>query len=306
MKKIFSILLTALMIFSLTACSAPKKEGTKDNTAKKSEKVMKIGYLPNEKKTEINNAMTSMAKYLETKTGIKTEFVPSTDYTALVTAFERGEIQLAWFGGFTGVQARSKVAGSEAIAQRPIDAKFKSVFISSKNAPYTDIKDVKGKSLTFGSETSTSGHLMPRYFLMQAGIDADKDLNGKPNFSGAHDKSIKLVESGAYQVAAVDMSVWDKFVKEKKVDLTKVKAFYTTPEFFDYNWTVNSDENLDKVFGEGTKKKIVDAILAMDASKSTEEKDVLTFMNADKFIPTQNSNYKLIEEVMTKTGLDKK
>lgn len=225
--------------------------------------------------------------------------MPVTDYAAVVTAFRRGEIDLVWFGGLTGVQARAKVAGAEAIAQRPQDEKFQSVFIKQAGLESVkEITDVKGKALAFGSESSTSGHLMPRFFLTQAGIEPNKDLDGAPVYSGSHDKTYGLVEAGSVQIGAVNKQYWDKMVKEGKVDAAKVSLFYTTPEYYDYNWTINL---VDEKFGKGTKEKVKAALLKADANSS----EVMKLLSAEKFIPTQNDNYQSIEKVAKELGLIK-
>lgn len=301
MKKIMLAILAVSMIISVTACG---KNGQKATT-KKEMPIFKIGAIPDQNASELNRNMGEMAKYLSETTGIKVEFVPSVEYAALVTSFERGDIKMAWFGGLTGVQARAVAQGSEAIAQRPRDAKFKSVFIAQKDLDVKKLEDLKGKSFTFGSESSTSGSLMPRHFLTKAGIDPEKNFNGAPNYSGNHDKTIALVQSGAFQTGALNISVWEKAIKENKVDLTKVKAFYTTAEYFDYNWTINNDENIDNVYGAGTKEKIKQALLSMTADKGGSQAEVLKFFQTDKFVETNNENYKEIEEVGKKLGMVK-
>ena len=301
MKKIMVAALAALMMISVTACG---KSG-QATTTEKEKPTFKIGAIPDQNASELNRNMGEMAKYLSVATGIKVEFVPSVEYAALVTGFERGEIKMAWFGGLTGVQARAVAPGSEAIAQRPIDSKFKSVFIAQKGLDIAKLQDLKGKTFTFGSESSTSGSLMPRYFMTEAGINPEKDLNGAPNYSGNHEKTIALVQSGAFQTGALNISVWEKSLKANKVDLTKVKAFYTTPEYFDYNWTINNDENIDKIYGAGTKENIKQAIISMSADKGGSQAEVLKFFQTDKFVVSKNENYKAIEEVGKKLGMVK-
>lgn len=252
MKRLTTMLLAGLMAISFTACGQKQTTDNSNKDTAQAKKEFKIGAIPDQSAAELNPNMEATARYLSKETGLNVKFVPSNDYEALVTAFERGEIQLVWFGGLTGVQARTVAPGAEAIAQRPRDAKFQSVFIAQKDLEVSKLEDLKGKTFTFGIESSTSGSLMPRYFLTKAGIDPEKDFNGQPNYSGSHDKTIKLVESGAFQTGALNISVWEKTVKENKVDLNKVKVFYTTPEYFDYHWTINKDENIDKVYGEGT------------------------------------------------------
>lgn len=264
-----------------------------------SSKPFKISAIPDYNAAEMTRSFDSFATYLSKETGLEVQYVPVTDYAAVVTAFRRGEIDLVWFGGLTGVQARAKVAGAEAIAQRPQDEKFQSVFIKQAGLESVkEITDVKGKALAFGSESSTSGHLMPRFFLTQSGIEPNKDLDGAPVYSGSHDKTYGLVEAGSVQIGAVNKQYWDKMVKEGKVDAAKVSLFYTTPEYYDYNWTINL---VDEKFGKGTKEKVKAALLKADANSS----EVMKLLSAEKFIPTQNDNYQSIEKVAKELGLIK-
>lgn len=292
MKKILLMLVVGVLF--LTACGAGEKkaegEAEQPKDASTQEAVLKIGAIPDFDQAQLTQAFESFAKDLSEDIGIKVEYVPTVDYASLVTAFERGEVDLAWFGGLTGVQAMNLVPDAEPIAQREQDAKFKSVFIQQKGLGLKDIADVKGHSFSFGSESSTSGHLMPRYFMKQAGIDPETDLNGEPNYSGSHDKTYKLVEAGAFETGAVNVQYWEKAIAEGKVDPEKVEEFYVTPEYFDYNFTVN---DVDKKFGEGTKEKIKESILNM----KREDNEVMELLNVDKFIPTAKENYKSIEEV---------
>lgn len=245
----------------------------------------------------LNRQFGAVAEYLGKTTGLKVQYVPFVDYAALVTAFERGDVPLAWFGGLTAVQVMAVVPDAEAFAQRPRDAEFHSKFIVQADLPVEKLEQLKGLSFTFGSESSTSGHLMPRFFMREAGIDPDKDLKGLPNFSGSHDKTVQLVESGAFQAGALNEAVWDRRVKDNTVDLTKVKAFSTTPAYFDYNWTIRGD--VDKVFGSGAKQKVTDAILAI----GPQQEEILKLFQTDKFIPTKNGNYEAIREVAKAIGI---
>ena len=291
MKKWISLITLILLTVALAACSENKQQGQSASTDSKTTKVFKIGAIPDQNATDLETGMTALANYLNEQTGLKVEFVPSVDYAALVTSFQRGDIHLAWFGGLTSVQARNLVPGAESILQRPNDAKFHSVFITQVDSGINTLTDLKGKSFTFGSESSTSGHLMPRYYLMEAGINPDKDFDGNPNFSGSHDTTYKLVESGAFQAGALNEDVWKKAVKEGKVDPKKVKVFYTTPAFYDYNWTLNS--NVDDVFGKGTKEKVKKALL----SYKGDQKAIADLFQTDKFIETSNKNYDKIQKV---------
>lgn len=292
-----------MLIF--TACSnnantyeqAKVEEDTTEQTVATDGEVFKIGAIPDFDQAEMEEAFDDFAQYLSNEIGTPVEFVPTVDYASLVTAFDRGEIDLAWFGGLTVTQALNKVPEAEAFAQRPSDQEFKSVFIEQKGLGLNGLEDLKGKTFTFGSESSTSGHLMPRYFLTEAGINPDEDFDGAPNYSGSHDKTYKLVESGAFQTGAVNVQYWEKALEEGLVDETKVEEFYRTPDFYDYNWTLNKD--IDQKFGEGTSQKVKDTILNM----KKEDSKIMDLLSTEEFIETKNENYDLIKEVAEQLGM---
>ena len=263
--------------------------------AQAQQKVLRITAIPDESPTELARKAAPLVKYLEGKLGMKVEFTPVTDYAASVETLINHKIDLAWFGGFTFVQASARSGGKVIpLVQREEDEKFKSVFITADPAIKT-LADLKGKDVSFGAQSSTSGHLMPRSFLLQAGVDPDKDFR-RVAYSGAHDATIAAVAGGKVQAGAVNISVWEKFVADKKVDTDKVRVFYTTPPYYDYNWSVSSDMPAD------LRNKITQAFLSLDAS-TPEGKEVLGLQRATRFVPTKAENYKGIEAAAKSAGL---
>ena len=264
-----------------------------------------ISAIPDQDPEKLNRLYPALATLLADATGLVVKYQPVTDYAAVVRSFEVGDIGLSWMGGLTGVQARSRVPGAMAIAQRDIDADFHSLFIANTAAgiaPFTDVAGLKalaGHSLTFGSETSTSGRLMPQYFIQQSGL-ALTELKGKPGFSGSHDATIEAVASGSFETGAVNEQVWRSTQKAGKVDLSKVVVLWRTPGYSDYHWLARPD--LDSRHGAGTTKKITDALLALKAS-SPKDSAVLDLFGATSFVPTANANYDKIASVAKELGL---
>ena len=237
--------------------------------------------------------------------GVSVQFVPVIDYQAAVNGFRVGDLDLVWFGGLTGVQARLEVDGATAIAQRDIDDNFTSVFIARRDAgidemtEVADLASLAGRSLTFGSDSSTSGRLMPQYFLAEAGVDVDTDLDGPVGYSGSHDATIEVVAAGSYEVGALNSQVWDARVADGTVDPSVVVEVFRTPEYYDYHWVARPD--LDQRHGEGALQAITDALLAIDGSDQTEQA-LLEYFGAGSFIPTDNANYAAIEAVARQIG----
>jgi phosphonate transport system substrate-binding protein len=259
---------------------------------------LRVTTIPEEAATEQLRKFGPISRYLERTLGMKVEFTPVNDYPAAVEALVNKQVDLVWFGGFTHVQAQIRSGGKVIpIAQREEDAQFRSVFITQTDSGIKTLADLKGKQVSFGSQSSTSGHLMPRSFLLQAGIDPDKDFK-RVAYSGAHDATIASVVSGRVDAAALDITVWRRFVDEKKVDTSKVNVFYTTPPFFNYNWTVHAD--MPAALRERITKALLD--LSMD---TPEGKEILTLNRATKYIPTRAENYKGLEAAARSAGLIK-
>lgn len=257
--------------------------------------VLRLTAIPDEAPTELARKAAPLVRYLESRLGMKVEFTPVTDYAAAVETLANRKIDLAWLGGFTFVQAQARSGGKVVpLVQREEDAKFRSVFITADPA-IRSLADLKGKDLSFGAQSSTSGHLMPRSFMLQAGINPDKDLR-RVAYSGAHDATIAAVAAGKVQAGALNISVWEKFVAEKRVDTTKVQVFYTTPTYHDYNWTVHADMPAQ------LQDKIKAAMLALSRD-NPEGKEVLELQRATRFIPTEAGNYKGIEAAARSAGL---
>ena len=264
-------------------------------TAQNTPGVLRVSAIPDEAPTELQRKFKPLGDYLGKATGLKVEFTPVTDYAASVEGLINKKLDMVWFGGFTFVQANVRSKGQVTpLVQRAEDEKFRSVFITT-NKDINKLEDLKGKTLSFGSESSTSGHLMPRSFLLAAKINPDTDLK-RIAFSGAHDATVAAVAGGKVDAGALNISVWEKLVAEKKVDPAVVRVFYTTPGYFDYNWSVRSDMN------PALKKKITDAFLALDKS-TPEGKEILELQRATKFIPTKAENYGDIEKAAHNAGL---
>ena len=273
--------LRALMTCALVAF------GTLAQAQAQAQTVFRVTAIPDESPTELARKAAPLMKYLEAQLGMKVEYTPVTDYAAAVEALVNKKVDMAWFGGFTFVQAHHRSGGKVIpLVQREEDEKFRSVFISGDPAIKT-LADLKGKDVSFGSQSSTSGHLMPRSFLLQAGLNPEKDFK-RVAYSGAHDATVAAVAAGKVQAGALNISVWERLVADKKVDVEKVKVIFTTPPYYDYNWSVHAD------MPAALRDKLAAALLALNKG-SAEGKEILELQRATRFIPSKAENYKGIE-----------
>lgn len=294
--RYLSLLLLVGTLLLAVAC-APS-QGTEESEP------FTIGAIPDQDPELLQRLYGSIADYLEAELGVPVEYRPVTDYTAAVTAFRVGDLDMVWFGGLTGVQARLQVEGAQALAQRSIDEQFTSVFIANRDSglpqldSIDDLTQLAGHTFTFGSESSTSGRLMPQYFLQEAGLTLD-DFNGEVGFSGSHDTTIELVTAGSYQVGVLNSQVWDSRLAEGAVDLERVQEIWRTPPYHDYHWVIRPD--VQERFGQDFPQRVTDALLALDAS-NPEHAEILELFGAERFIETENANYAEIEAIGRQIG----
>ncbi|NWL78857.1 putative selenate ABC transporter substrate-binding protein [Pseudomonas taiwanensis] len=256
--------------------------------------VLRVSAIPDEAPTELLRKFKPLGAYLEKQLGMKVEFVPVADYAAVVESLAADRLDMAWLGGFTFVQTRLKTGNAIPLVQREQDEKFTSKFISADPA-VKSLQDLKGKTFAFGSVSSTSGSLMPRYFMQKDGIVPEQYFS-RVAYSGAHDATVAWVQAGKVDGGVLNASVWQKLVDAGKVDTNKVKVFATTPTYYDYNWTVRG--TLDPALAE----KIKQAFLALDPA-NPEHKAILDLQAASRFIPTKPENYAGIEEAARSAGL---
>lgn len=283
--KLLAALFAALL---LSACNEPHT-GTFVFTA-----------IPDQDESQLEKRFGVVALYLEEKLGVPVKYVPVKSYAAAVTAFRNNEVQMAWFGGLSGVQARRLVPGSQAIAQGLEDPDFKSYFIANTSTGLTQSDTlpesfIDQPSFTFGSKGSTSGRLMPEFYLREAFNQSPDQLFEKVGFSGDHSATIALVQSGAYATGAVNYKVWERELEEGKIDTDKVQVIWETPGYPDYHWTVRGDLN-DK-FGDGFSQRVTEALLAID------DPVLLNAFPREKFIPASNDDFAPIEETAEAIGL---
>jgi phosphonate transport system substrate-binding protein len=273
--------------------------GTQEGEAGEIQPTLRMSAIPDENPTELMRIYAPFADYLQREIGIPVQFTPVVDYAATVEGMAASKLDLVWFGGLTHVQARIRTNNTAyAIAMREEDLKFKSVFITNPQANIKSLQELKGKTFTFGSAGSTSGHTMPRYFLLKAGIVPEQDFS-KFSFSGAHDATALWVQSERVDAGALNFSVWEKLVDTKKVDTAQVFVFWTTPPYVDYNWTVRGD--LDK----GLAEKIKQAFLKLDRS-NPEHAKLLDLHRATRYIAVESEDiFQPIEEAARQGGLIK-
>lgn len=285
-----SLWIFALVLSALVACRRQSSPAVRP---------LFISAIPDQDPERLQRLYGSVAAYLARELGVPVVYKPVTDYTASVTAFKVGDLDLVWYGGLTGVQARLQVPGAHAVVQRDIDGEFHSVFIGHKGSGIQGLADLKGRSFTFGSESSTSGRLMPQYYLGQNGLQL-KDFKGEPGFSGSHDKTISLVTAGTYEAGVLNEQVWKSRLAKGTVDREKVEVIWTSPAFHDYHWVVHPA--VSERYGADFGGRLTAALTRLEPERPAD-KEILELLGARRFVPTEDGNYAQIEAIGRELGM---
>ncbi len=271
----------------------------------KAEEILYIGAIPDQNPEKLNRLYKVLSSELSQQLNVPVQYKPVINYAAAVTAFRTGNLDLVWFGGLTGVQARLQTKGAKVLVQRDIDEKFHSVFIANKKSSLkkinniSELESLKNKRFTFGSESSTSGRLMPQYFLNKAGVQLEDFKGNSPGFSGSHDATLMLVQSGSYEAGALNEQVWKSNLERGRINPSKVFVMWKTPSYYDYHLLAQG--NLDKKFRKGFTKELTNIFLSFNR-KSIKQKKILELFGANKFIISKNDNYNKIEQIGREIG----
>lgn len=287
----------ALLTLSLiAACGTHESHDSRESGSA----TLTFSAIPDQDSTELRERYALVAEHLSERLGVPVEYWHATDYTASVEAFKNGDVHLAWFGGVTGVRARRAVDGARAIAQGRVDPAFKSYFVANADTgiePGDEFPvEMAGRTFTFGSAESTSGRLMPEFFLREATGQSPEGFFGQaPAFSGDHTLTAKQVESGAFECGALNYKVYDSMVASGKLDPARCVKVWTTPPYADYNWTAHPD--LEEVFGAGFTSRLRDALVGITDAAVLE-----ALGRPEGLIPAEDDDFAAIEETMIRIG----
>ncbi len=258
--------------------------------------------IPDEDETRLVERFRGVADYLSEQLDVEVRYIPVKSYAAAVSAFRNNQVQLAWFGGLSGVQARRLVPGSEAIAQGVEDEAFVTYFVANTSTgiepadSLAELEDsLRGKTFTFGSKGSTSGRLMPEFHIRDTFGEAPESVFSRVGFSDNHTRTLRLVEAGTYEVGALNFQVWEKELADGNVDTDAVQVIWQTPPYPDYQWTIRGDVN--ERFGEGFKDEVTKALLELDNPALLES------FPRSGFIPASNDDYEPIRKTAENIGI---
>lgn len=290
-------LLVAVLMLLLAGCkqSTTSKETPNEGSGPDRSAPLSVGLLPDQTRAHLIDRTEPVRLALSKKLGRAVEIVVPETYSDLVQQLVDGRVQVALFGGLTYLRA-AKRAPIIPLAMRKKDTRFRSYIIANKGKGIESVEDLKGKTFAFGSEASTSGHLMPRYFLKRKGIDPDTDFDGPPSFSGDHEATLQWVLSGRAAAGALNTDIFDEAVASGEANLDEVSVIGVTPRYVDYIWAARSD------VPAGTRDQIAEFFVELTPGDPADA-PVLQALSADYYVAPQLGGYVSLKRIANELNL---
>lgn len=283
--KRYLILLTCLVALGCT-------RDTQENFV--SPDVIRVAVLPDQAPANLTARHLPLLDYLERKTAIRFELTIPTDYEDFLRAFASGEVDLGWFGGLTFVRA-AQHGKAVPVVFRDIDLQFTSCYLSRTSSARTSISAFEGEAFSFGPELSTSGHLMPRYFLTQLGM-VPEEFFSSVRYSSGHDQTAAWVADGTVEVGVANCVIVQPLTNDNQLNGEEFRILETTPPYSDYVWAVPSS------MGDSTRLAILDAFLALDATVPAH-REILRRQGANAYLPAGSEDFVSIRTAAEQAGL---
>lgn len=249
---------------------------------------VKIGYLPDQSSVQLDSRYKRLAVYLSEQTGLSISLTPVSSYDDLVYKIISREVDFANFGAYTFLKAENSNAAS-ALVMRNTDLEFTSTFLIKNSLQATKLSETASLTFSFGNRLSTSGHLMPRYFMKQLGIEPEwfySDIL----YSQTHDQAAKSIEKGLAEIAVLNSQIATNMFNNNDLDRSKVRILWVSPPYVDYVWAIHPD------IDDTIKELLLDAFLNLDAATS-EHKRILSALGADFYVPAISADFEIIREI---------
>ncbi len=276
--------------FVLSSCTALLVGGCKSAP---SAPTLRVSMIPTTDPGKIVRQSQPLIDYLQTQTGAKIDLTVPTSYAAVVEAITSNKVDIAYLGGFTYVQASAR-AEVRPLVQRLQDKNFHSLFITQTNSPIHTLADLKGRTFAFGDINSTSGHLMPSFYMREEKVDPT--VIDKAIFTGGHDATALAVVHKRVDAGAMDELVYKKMMQTGAITPEQVRVFYTTPPFFDYVWVARA--GLDAALAD----KFTQALLHLNET-NPQDKALLDLLNAHQYAVANAGDYARLRQAAKDDGL---
>ena len=274
-RKLFFLLSVSVLTVALAGCGG----GSSDET-------LRVGLIPNQNPEEVEAEYQPLEGYLSEEIGRDVEVSVPATYNAVVEALVSGELDMAYFGGLTYVQARQRADVSPLVTEvnpRTGTTKYHSLIITPTDSDIEKVEDVEGRDFAFGSVSSTSGSLYPSIMLKQAGIDYRTDL-AEFTYTGGHDTTAQSVANGRVDAGGLEDRIFYDLRDEGTIDENAVRVVAESEPIEGYPWVVRDD------LPDEDKEALASAYLNM------EDPELLDLMRAESYERVTADDYDYTEK----------
>lgn len=253
---------------------------------------IRVALLPDENASTIIQNAQPLKKYLEETLKKPVEIIVTTDYSSMIEAMRFGRIEVAYFGPFSYVLAKSKAPDIEPFAVGVERGKpyYNSIIIAAADGPVKDIAGIKGQPFAYGDQASTSSHLAPRTLLAKKGLIGDKDY--KVVHLGKHDAVARAVAAGQVPAGALSEAIYRMLVKDNRIDPGKLKEIALSDPIPNYPMT------LQGYLKPELKDQIRKAFLGLN------DPTILKLFRVEKLAPATDKDYDVLRDMATTLSLD--
>lgn len=289
-RRHWIVLLSLLAILAALPLSACGSAATSGEEPEKQEIVM--AFVPSRDVNQIQLSADKIAQYLSKETGYTVKAITVTNYAAVTEGMTSKKVDMGWVGPL------DYVIGHEQNGAYPITASirfgqkgYKAFIIAKSDSGINELKDLKGKTFIFGDTLSASSSLYPRYALIKAGLDPDKDLKAQ------HISNQSAIAIAVYQGQGDAGSIYDDARKNKEVTqkfpdiMDKTKVIYTSELIPADPQIVRKDLNKKQV------EKLKAALLKL--SNDPEGKQWLKdLFSIDSLADANDADYNVLRDVV--------
>ena len=255
---------------------------------------LRVGLIPNQNPESVEANYEPFGDYLSEQLGREVELTVPTSYGAVVEAMVNDELDLAYFGGLTYVQARNRGEVTPLVTEinpRTGDVTYRSIIIVPADSDVQEVSELEGRDFAFGSASSTSGSLYPAITLRDAGgIDYRADL-GNFTYTGGHDATAQAVANGGVDGGGLEDRILYDLIEDGAVDGDSVRVIEESEPIEGYPWVVRD------ALSDELKEQIVQAYLDID------DLALLNLLRADGYERVEPEDYDYVEEQATELDL---
>jgi len=251
---------------------------------------LRIAILPDQEETHIRAQYEPLVEYLHHQLGMEVELRVPPGYAQLANWFHTRQVDLVLFGGVTYVQAH---LGDDAVPLviRDLDGRNRSVLVVRRESPARAVADLRGSSLAFGDRLSTTGHVMPRFYLELEGIAVDEYFRDV-QYSGAHDLTAEWVRDGRIDAGVTNSGVLASMLRDGRLQKGELRIVWESPPLADYVWAVPADMPRE------LKIRIRNAFLLMNYAPENDA--LLRRLGANYYLPADHEEFALLERLLRK------